>query len=83
MFDIGYGEFEHRYCIRYQVFFRYEKRLLLRFIHHLKSDLIYNIDDMLISGTEHSSVILSQTKLFKKLKNYTQKVPVRLKSSQG
>ena len=37
-------------------------KLLLRCIHHFKSDLINNIDHMRISGTEPSSVILSQTK---------------------
>ena len=31
-------------------------------IHPFKSDLINNMDHMRISGTEHSSVILSQTK---------------------
>ena len=40
----------------------YKKRLLLRCIHHFKSDLINNMDLMRISGTEPSSVILSQTK---------------------
>ena len=30
---------------------------------HFKSDLIYNIDHMRISGTEPSSVIISQKKL--------------------
>ena len=55
--------------------FKYEKRLLLRCIHYFKSDLIYNMDNMRISGTEPSSVILSQTKLFKKLKSDTQKAP--------
>ena len=40
----------------------YKKRLLLRCIHHFKSDLINNMDHMRISGTEPSSVILSQTK---------------------
>ena len=39
----------------------YKKRLLLRCIHHFKSDLINNTDHMRISGTEPSSVILSQT----------------------
>ena len=34
----------------------YEKRLLLRCIHHFKSDLINNMDHMRISGTEPSSV---------------------------
>ena len=36
----------------------YEKRLLLRCIHHFNSDLINNMDHMRISGTEPSSVIL-------------------------
>ena len=40
----------------------YEKRLLLRCMHHFKSDLINNMDHMRISGTEPSSVILSKTK---------------------
>ena len=31
-------------------------------IHHFKSDFINNMDHMRISGTEPSSVILSQTK---------------------
>ena len=31
---------------------KYEKRLLLRCIHHFKSDLINNMDHMRISGTE-------------------------------
>ena len=39
----------------------YEKILLLRRIHHFKSDLINNMDHMRISGTEPSPVILSQT----------------------
>ena len=39
----------------------YKKRLLLRCIHHFRSDLINNMDHMRISGTEPSSVILSQT----------------------
>ena len=39
-----------------------KKGLLLRCKHHFKSDLINNIDLMRISGTEPSSVILSQTK---------------------
>ena len=40
----------------------YIKRLLLRCIHHFKSDLINNMDHMRISGTEPSSVILIQRK---------------------
>ena len=43
---------------------QYKKRLLLRCIHHLKSDLINNMDYMRISGNESSSVILRQTKWF-------------------
>ena len=39
---------------------KYKKRLLLRCIHHFKSDVIHNIDHMRISGTEPSSVVLSQ-----------------------
>ena len=31
-------------------------------VHHFKSDLINKVDHMRISGTEPSSVILSQTK---------------------
>ena len=31
---------------------KYEKRLLIRFIHHFKSDLIHNMDHMRTSGTE-------------------------------
>ena len=42
--------------------FKIKKRLLLRCIHHFKSDLMNNMDNMRISGTEPSSVILSQTK---------------------
>ena len=54
--------------------FQFEKRLLLRYIHRFKSDLINNMDHMRISGTEPSSVILSKTKLFKKLKSGAPKV---------
>ena len=38
------------------------KILLIRYIHHFKSDLINNNDHMRISGTEPSIVILSQIK---------------------
>ena len=41
---------------------KYKKRLLLRCIHHFKSDLINNMDHIRISGTEPSSVILIQRK---------------------
>ena len=40
-----------------------KKRLLLRCIHHFKSDLINDMDHMSISGTEPSSVSLSQKKV--------------------
>ena len=43
-------------------FLIYKKRLLLRCIHHFKSDLINKMDHMRISGTEPSSVILTQIK---------------------
>ena len=52
-----------------------KKRLQIRCIHHFKSDLITNIDHMRISGIEPSSVILSQTMLFQKLKSDVHKVP--------
>ena len=39
-----------------------KKRLLLRCIQHFKSDLFIDMDHMCISGTEPSSVILSQIK---------------------
>ena len=55
--------------------FKYKKRLLLRCTHHLKSDLINNMDYMRILGTEPSSVILSLTKYFQKLKIDAPKVP--------
>ena len=42
---------------------QYNNRLLLRCIHHFKSDLINNMDHMHVSGNKHSSVILSQTSL--------------------
>ena len=53
------------------------KRLLLRCIHHFQSDFINNMDHMRISGTEPSSVILSQTiwKVVSKVWKYVQKVP--------
>ena len=53
----------------------YKKRLLLRCIHHFKSDLINNMDHMRISGTEPSSVILSQKKYSQKLKRDVPNVP--------
>ena len=47
---------------------KYKKRLLLSCIHHFKSDLIKNMDQMRISGTEPSSLILSQKSGFKSWK---------------
>ena len=44
-------------------------------IHNFKSDLISNMDNMRISGIKPSSVILSQTKWFQKLRSDAQKVP--------
>ena len=43
-------------------YYKYKKRLLIRCIHHFKTDLIHKMDHMRISGTEPSSVILCQTK---------------------
>ena len=43
---------------------KYQKRLLLRWIHHFKSDLINNMDNMRISDTEPSLVIRNKTKKF-------------------
>ena len=51
----------------------YKKRLLLRCIHHFKSDLITNMDHMRISGTEPSSVILSQRRVVSKVENWCPK----------
>ena len=44
--------------------------------------LIINIDHMRISGTEPSSVILSQTNGFKKLKRDAHKVPKQAKAKR-
>ena len=44
------------------LFYSIKKRFPLRCIHHFKSDLINDMDHMHISGTEPSSVILSQRK---------------------
>ena len=43
-------------------YLKYQKRILLRRMHHFLSDLINNMDYMHISGTKPSSVILSKTK---------------------
>ena len=41
---------------------KYKKRLLFWCLPHFISDIINNMDNMRISGIEHSLVILSQTK---------------------
>ena len=41
---------------------KYKKRLLPRCLRHLKLDSINTMDHMRISSTEHSSLILSQSK---------------------
>ena len=41
-----------------------------------------NMDHMRISGTEPSSVILSQTKYFQKLKTYARKVPKQAEANR-
>ena len=51
---------------------QYKKGLLLRCIHHFKSDLINDMDHMRISGTEPSSVILPN-KVVSKVKNWCPK----------
>ena len=51
-------------------------------IYHFNSDLITNMGHMSISGTESSSVILNQTKLFKKLKMDARKVPKQAKAQR-
>ena len=43
-------------------------------------DLINNMDHMRISGTEPSSVILSQTKQFKKLQSDAKRMPKQAKA---
>ena len=47
-------------AVEVQMYILINKRLLLRCLHHFKSDLINDMDHMRISGTEPSSVILSQ-----------------------
>ena len=46
---------------------------------HFKSDLIHNMDNMRIAGTETYSVILNQRQKFIQLKRDVQKVPKKLK----
>ena len=47
-------------------------------IHHFKSESINNMDHMRISGNEPSSVILSQRKTLKKVKNNAKKYHKKL-----
>ena len=55
--------FIHSFYIRRKMLLlcKYKMRLLLRCINHFKTDLFNNMDHMRISGTELSSVIISQT----------------------
>ena len=57
-----------------------KKSLLLRCIHHLKSDLIYNMDHMRISGNWTLVSDPETNKVFKKVKGYAQKVPKQAKA---
>ena len=59
-----------------------KKKLLLRYIHHFKSDLINNMDHMRISGTEPSSVILSQKSSFKSWKEISRTCQNKLKTNK-
>ena len=49
-------------------------------MHNFKSDLIHNMDHKRISGTEPSSVILSQTKHFKNVECDARKCQVEDKA---
>ena len=53
---------------------KYKMRLLLRCIHHFKTDFLNNMDYMRISGTKPPSVILSQAKYFQKQERGVPKV---------
>ena len=44
-------------------------------MYHFKSDLSNNIDNMRISGTEPSSVILSPNKVVSKIREKNSKLP--------
>ena len=63
----------------FKKFVKYKKRLLLRCIHHFKSDLINNMVHMRIAGIKPSSVILSQRRKLKKVKNIAKKYRKKLK----
>ena len=50
-----------------------KKILLLWCIHHFKLDLIYNMDNLRISGNESSTVIHSQTKWYQTFRMMSRK----------
>ena len=58
---------------RYVRVLKYKKRHPHRCIHHFKSDLIYNMDHMRISGTEPLVGDPEPNKVFKKMKSYAPK----------
>ena len=70
------------WCNLSQFSLKYKKRLLLRCIHDFKSDLIWNMDHMHISGTEPYSVILLPNKVVQKLKSDAPKVPNQAKAKR-
>ena len=80
MLKITYSILESRVLV--YTYIRIMYRDLLRCIHHFKSDLVYNMDHMRISGIEPSSVILSQRKKLKRLKNNVPKVPKEAKTKR-
>ena len=66
---LNFAVFLEKVCLRLNEYGHknIKKRLLLRCIHHFKADLINNMDHMRISGTEPSSVILSQKRVVSKV----------------
>ena len=56
----------HGDATRIKIYIQVISKILLRWIHNFKSDLINIIDHMRISGNEPSSVILRQTEWFQK-----------------
>ena len=67
------------YLILNKTDYNINKRLLLRRIHHFKTDLINTMDNLRISGTEPSSVILSKKKGFSKVEK---RCPKRAKNKR-
>ena len=59
------------------------QRFLLRYIRHFKSDLNSNMDHMRNSGNELSSLILSKTKLSKKMKSDAEKLPKQARAKRN